>query len=604
MILTNQFLDALDQFVFIVDAEYKIRAFNKSFASLYFSHFDVYPEIGQEGLMNYSPNLGELVRSSFKRGFSGERFKINNQVNGVYLEFTVSPIFDENQKVDSLVVSAHETTQTNNLIKKVSAQEEKYQYVVENIHDVIFQTDAVGNWTFLNKAWTDIFQYTVDESLNTPFYSYLHPDDVRKNELLFEPLINRKKKFCRHVIRYITKAGKVRWIKVFATLLINEDGEIIGTTGTLRDITDEKVNAHFNELLLNNVRDLICIHNQDGTYLFVSPSIEDLTGFKPYELIGKNPYDFFHPDDLELVKNRHQEILSTQDDCTYISYRFLKKNGDYVWVESNSKIFFDEYEIENRIITSTHEIQERKLAEESMMKALQKEKELNELKSRFVAMTTHEFKTPLSTISSSADIIEMYAERSLNADTENIIKQVKNINVEVLRMTNMMDASLFLGKIEANKTEVNKEEIDLVSLVQYIIDRQVRHQKDKRKLYFELRGTVKKVFADAQHLEHILDNLISNAFKYSPNKPSPALILTFNENNFTIDIIDYGLGIPQNQHKKVYSSFFRGDNVRNIKGTGLGLLIVHNLVKMNGGKITLESEENQGTTFTLEFPYR
>ncbi|MET3125533.1 PAS domain S-box-containing protein [Arcicella rosea] len=604
MILNNQFLDALDQFVFIVDTEYKIRAFNKSFASLYFSHFDVYPEIGQEGLMNYSPNLGELVRSSFKRGFSGERFKINNQVNGVYLEFTVSPIFDENQKVDSLVVSAHETTQTNNLIKKVSAQEEKYQYVVENIHDVIFQTDVVGNWTFLNKAWTDIFQYTVDESLNTPFYSYLHPDDVRKNELLFEPLINRKKKFCRHVIRYITKAGKVRWIKVFATLLINEDDEIIGTTGTLRDITDEKVNAHFNELLLNNVRDLICIHNQDGTYLFVSPSIEDLTGFKPHELIGKSPYDFFHPDDLKLVKERHQEVLRTKGDSTYTSCRFLKKNGDYVWVESNSKIFFDEYEIENRIITSTHEIQERKLAEESMMKALQKEKELNELKSRFVAMTTHEFKTPLSTISSSADIIEMYTERSLNADTENIIKQVKNINVEVLRMTNMMDASLFLGKIEANKTEVNKEEIDLVSLVQYIIDRQVRHQKDKRKLYFELRGTVKKVFADAQHLEHILDNLISNAFKYSPNKPSPALILTFNENNFTIDIIDYGLGIPQNQHKKVYSSFFRGDNVRNIKGTGLGLLIVYNLVKMNGGKITFESEENQGTTFTLEFPYR
>lgn len=603
MILTNQFLDALDQFVFIVDTEYKIRAFNKSFSLLYFSHFDEYPEIGKEGLMNYSPNLGELVRSSFKRGFSGERFKINNQVNDVYLEFTVSPIFDENQKVDSLVVSAHETTQTNNLIKKVSAQEEKYQYVVENIHDVIFQTDAVGNWTFLNKAWTDIFQYTVDESLNTPFYSYLHPDDVRKNELLFEPLINRKKKFCRHVIRYITKAGKVRWIKVFATLLINEDDEIIGTTGTLRDITDEKVNAHFNELLLNNVRDLICIHNQDGTYLFVSPSIEDLTGFKPNELIGKSPYDFFHPDDLKLVKERHQEVLRTKGDSTYTSCRFLKKNGDYVWVESNSKIFFDEYEIENRIITSTHEIQERKLAEESMMKALQKEKELNELKSRFVAMTTHEFKTPLATISSSADIIEMYAERSLNADTENIIKQVKNINIEVLRMTNMMDTSLFLGKIEANKTEVNKEEIDLVSLVQYIIDRQVRHQKDKRKLYFELRGTVKKVFADAQHLEHILDNLISNAFKFSQNKPSPALILTFNENNFTVDIIDYGLGIPQNQHKKVYSSFFRGDNVRNIKGTGLGLLIVYNLVKMNGGKITFESEENQGTTFTLEFPY-
>lgn len=603
MTLNNQFLDALDEFVFIVDTEYKILAFNKSFSSLYFSHLNVYPEIGKEGLMNNSPNLGEIVKSSFLRGFSGERFKINKQVNDVHLEFTVSPIFDVNQKVESLVISAHETTQTNILIKKVSAQEEKYQYVVENIHDVIFQTDAVGNWTFLNKAWTNIFQYTVEESVNTPFYSYLHPDDVKKNELLFEPLINRKKKFCRHVIRYITKVGKIRWIKVFATLLINEVDEIIGTTGTLRDITDEKVNAHFNELLLNNVRDLICIHNQDGTYLFVSPSIEELTGFKPHELIGKSPYDFFHPDDLTLIKKRHQEISKVRGDSTYTSYRFLKKNGDYVWVESNSKIFFDEYEIENRIITSTHEIQERKLAEESMMKALQKEKELNELKSRFVAMTTHEFKTPLSTISSSAEIIEMYAERTLNIDTENIIKQVKNINVEVVRMTNMMDSSLFLEKIEANKTEVSKEEIDLVSLVQYTIDRQVRHQKDKRKLYFELRGTVRKVLADAQHLEHILDNLISNAFKYSQNKPNPALILTFNENNFIINIIDYGLGIPQNQHKKVYSSFFRGDNVRDIKGTGLGLLIVHNLVKMNGGEITFESEENKGTTFTLEFPY-
>lgn len=602
MVLNNQFLDALDEFIFIVDKESKILAFNQSFASLYFLYFDEYPEIGKEGLMSGDSYFNEFVGLAFQRGFEGERFKVSCQVKNVFLEFTVSPFFDAAQKVSYLVISARETTKTKNLIKKVSDHEKKYQYVVENIHDVIFQTDAIGNWTFLNKAWGDIFQYTVEESLYTPFYRYLHPDDVKKNELLFEPLVNRQKKYCRHVIRYLTKAGKVKWIKVFATLLLNEENEIIGTTGTLRDITDEKAKAHFNELLLDNLRDVICIHHQDGTYLFVSPSITDLTGFSPYELIGKSPYDFLHPDDLKLGKELHKEILNTNGNNN-TSYRFLKKNGDYIWVETNSKIFFDEYEIENRIITSTHEIQERKLVEESMMKALLKEKELNELKSSFVAMTTHEFKTPLFTISSSAEIIEMYAERIVDINAENIIGQVKNIYVEVQRMNNMMDASLFLGKIEANKTEVRKDEINLVVLIQNIMDRQILQQKDGRKLKFELKGTVQKVFSDAQHFDHILDNLISNAFKYSQNKPDPILNLTFNDDNFTIKITDFGLGIPQSQHKKVYTSFFRGNNVRNIKGTGLGLLIVYNLVKLNGGEITFESEENKGTTFKLVFPY-
>lgn len=603
MILDNQFLDALDEFVFIVDAQYKIQAFNKSFSTLYFSHFGTYPEIGQEGLMNKSPQLGELVINSFKRGFSGERFKINSQVNAIYLEFTVSPIFDVNEAIKYLVVSAYETTRTNNLIKKVSAQEKKYQYVVENIHEVIFQTDTLGNWTFLNKAWTKIFQYSIEESLNTPFYSYLHPDDVKKNELLFEPLINRKKNNCRHAIRYIDKMGTVKWIRVFATLLLNENDEIIGTTGTLRDITGEKMNAHFSDLLSNNVKDLIGIYDLKANFLYVSPSSKEMLGFEPHEMLGKSIYEFFHPDDISFIEERHKMILDRELLDSTIDYRLLKKNGEYLWVETTYKVFFDEYDVEDRVISLSRDISIKKMAEEGMMQALQKEKELNELKSRFVAMTTHEFKTPLSTISSSAEIIEMYLERTLDINPENIIKQVKNINVEVLRMTNMMDTSLFLGKIEANKTEVHKEEIDLVVLIQYIVDRQVRHQKDKRNLKFELQGAAKKVFIDAQHLEHILDNLISNAFKYSQNKPNPAIILTFNESNFTIDIIDYGLGIPQNQHKKVYSSFFRGDNVRDIKGTGLGLLIVHNLVKMNGGKITFESEENQGTTFTLEFPY-
>lgn len=116
-------------------------------------------------------------------------------------------------------------------------------------------------------------------------------------------------------------------------------------------------------------------------------------------------------------------------------------------------------------------------------------------------------------------------------------------------------------------------------------------------------GKPRQVFTDPLHLEHIVDNLVSNAFKYSPERPNPKLTLYFNEDNFEIEVKDFGIGIPKNQYKKVYSSFFRGNNVGIIKGTGLGLFIVYNLVKMNDGNISFESEENVGTTFKVSFSY-
>ncbi|MFN3487925.1 MAG: sensor histidine kinase, partial [Emticicia sp.] len=148
-----------------------------------------------------------------------------------------------------------------------------------------------------------------------------------------------------------------------------------------------------------------------------------------------------------------------------------------------------------------------------------------------------------------------------------------------------------------------KDEVNLIDLINYMKERQNKHQKDGRKLNFKVFGDKRNVFVDIQHLEHIIDNLVSNAFKYSSEKQSPNLYLYFNEDHFQINITDFGIGIPQSQQKKVYSSFFRGDNVGGIKGTGLGLLIVHNLVKINGGEISFESTENQGTTFTIKFPY-
>ncbi len=604
LLLNQEALDILVDPVCVLDSACNFIIFNKAYSNFFYELYGFYPLLGSKRLIETDSIFSAVAPNNIKRGLSGERFKTTHEAKGKHYEFYINPVFDTLQNVTHLIIYSRDITENQQLIQKVTEQEKKYRYVVENVHEVLFQTDITGNWTFLNKAWTDIFGYTVEESIGKPFYSFLHPDDIKKNELLFEPLINKQKTYCRHAIRYINIFGKVIWIKVFATLLLNKKNEVIGTTGSLRDITDEKANTNFSELLSQNVRDLVCIYNLQGDYLYVSPSCKDILGYEPSELIGKNVTQYFYQEDFENLRVNHRQLMLEPSGESSIEYRFLKKNGEYVWMQSSYKMFFDEYDIENRFISSSREITDKKKAEESMLNALRKEKELNQLKSRFVAMTAHEFKTPLSTISSAAEIIEMFLDRQGDCSSkEKIIKQLGNIHFEIGRITNLMNETLLLGKIEDEKGEIKKTTVDLVSLIHYITERQNRQQKNERKIEVTQIGKSREIYTDAIHLEHIIDNLVSNAFKYSQNCPNPKLTLNFRENDFEVEVRDFGIGIPVSQHKKVYSSFFRGDNVGGIKGTGLGLLIVYNLVKMNNGNINFESKENTGTTFKVNFPY-
>ena len=129
--------------------------------------------------------------------------------------------------------------------KALSASEERYRSVVENVKEVIFITDNDGLWVFLNNAWEEITGFSVQESIGKVFVNYVHPDDRARNWELFEPLIQRKKEYCRHEIRYLTKDGGFRWIEVYARLGLNENDEITGTFGTLRDITEWKQLSEF-----------------------------------------------------------------------------------------------------------------------------------------------------------------------------------------------------------------------------------------------------------------------------------------------------------------------------------------------------------------------
>ena len=165
-------------------------------------------------------------------------------------------------------------------------------------------------------------------------------------------------------------------------------------------------------------------------------------------------------------------IEGANHETSYISYRFKKKNGEYIWLETSLKVFFDDYDICSRIITSSRSIQERKLVEESMLKSLQREKELNQLKTRFVNMTSHEFRTPLATIRSSAEIIEAYTKIADFQQKDKILKQLINIQSEISRISNLINETLLIGKMESQQLTVHREEVDVVEQAQFVISRQ------------------------------------------------------------------------------------------------------------------------------------
>lgn len=597
-----QLFDTLEGCIFVINPQMQLLMFNKLFADIYQAQYGIPPPLYEVYRPIYLafPSVEQILQQSYLKGFSGEKLIETIIYDDKPSEVYITPIFaDNNQEVEALVVHIKPKAATTHFSEKIALQQQQYQDIMDNIHDIVFQTDIQGNWVFLNKAWNSIMHFSVEESLGQSFLSFLHPDDLEKARALFQSFISHQKNEYKHAIRYLTKEKQVKWLEVFATLLFDEQNQIIGISGTLKDTTNDITNVHLYELLSNNVRDLVCIHDLDGTFLYVSPYIKALAGYDTHELINQSAYSFIHPEDIEHVARKNQELKNTIGSSDYIEYRFRKKDGSYVWLEVSFKVFFDEYSIAYRVITSSREIEARKKSEESIMKALKQEKELNELMAKFVNFTSHEFRTPLATIRTSTEIIEAYTQKV--PENAKIYNHTQLIHSEISRMTRLIDEILLIGKIDSEKSVAQKEKTDLLVIIQHITERQNLLQKDNRRAELIVEGTPYPIVLDPDQIELAIDNLIANSFKYSVGQKAPIIHVHFTPDMVKISVQDFGIGISEAEQHKLFTPFFRAKNVGNIKGSGLGLTIVKNFIYLNGGEITFKSTEKLGTTFYITF---
>ena len=253
---------------------------------------------------------------------------------------------------------------------------------------------------------------------------------------------------------------------------------------------------------------------------------------------------------------------------------------------------------ENEVMIIVRDITKRKQVEQEIRHALEKEKELNELKSRFVTMTSHEFRTPLATILSSGELLEHYSHKW---SEEKKLSHLQRIQSAVKRMTELLNDVLLLGKAEAGKLEFNPTQVNLTEICRELVE-EVQLTTTSHTIIFHPKNSCATASIDLKLLRHILINLLSNAVKYSPNSDRVEFEATCDCSAAIFRIRDHGIGIPASEIKRLYESFYRGGNVASIPGTGLGMTIVKKAVERHGGTIDVDSQVNVGTTFTVTLP--
>jgi len=376
--------------------------------------------------------------------------------------------------------------------------------------------------------------------------------------------------------------------------------ELATTNENLRQEVKDRIRAEdalrnserlYNTIAHNFPDGLIVVMDRNYRRIFIDGKLLDQLGYTTAELTGKSIYETPLFPWNEEIKSKFDQVFEWKS-CAFD-------------VNVDEKIFAviavplpDDKGLIPQILLVLQDVTDLRLAEKEIRESLEKEKQLNEMKSKFVSIASHEFRTPLSTILSSVTLIDKYNKPE---DEEKKQKHINRIKSSVKNLTDILNDFLSLEKLEAGKVDVNYTEFDICAFAKDLCEEMQTHARDQQQIIYNHTGESTLVNIDKQLLRNICINLISNAIKYSPDG-TPIEFSTDNTSGLTIIIKDHGLGIPDEDQQHLFERFFRAKNVTAIQGTGLGLNIVNRYSGLMNGKITFKSIFGKGSEFTIKFP--
>lgn len=490
-------------------------------------------------------------------------------------------------------------TERKMMIDTLHRSEERYRLVIENVGEgmIVLQGDHI---VFANARASEIARISHEEFLTVGFLHRVHPDDHaviqdrRRRRLAGEDVINH------YQIRLLQPDGEIQWLEIVVTVVPWE-----GQPATLTfysDITDRKLleqellrTSSEREAILNSALvGIVLSRNRDHEW--VNDKFAEMVGYSRAELIGQSS-SLVHANASQWLQTGEVTRTALATVGTYTAERqFRRKNGELFWAHLAGRCVRP-LDPDSGVIWTFLDITERKQAEQEIRDALERQKELNDLRSRFVAMTSHEFRTPLATILSSAELLKYYGDRLPAHEKAEVIQSIES---SVQRMTRMLDRVLLIGKVEAQMLEFKPERTNLVALCHALAEEARTQQPDSPcSLRIDCAPGIGHGLYDEKLLGHIFGNLLSNAIKYSPLGGEVGFRVYPQASDMVFEISDQGIGIPGDEIAHLFESFHRSSNVGNIQGTGLGLAIVKNSVDLHGGRIEVRSEQGLGTCFTV-----
>ncbi|KST68937.1 PAS domain S-box protein [Mastigocoleus testarum] len=511
----------------------------------------------------------------------------------VWVETNKVPLHDAQGNVVGILGTVEDITERKQSEETLLG----FRKAIECASDAICMTDSQGNIIHLNRAFKELFEYTTEE-LNTAgnlAAIYASHSDYRK----VSAKIHIGKSW-RGAVKMRSKSGRILDIELRTDAIKNFTGESIGTVNINTDITQRlrtETELRLRERAIAASNNGVLISDAtipNNPIMYVNSAFENITGYSISEAIGQTR-DFYINNDLEVNKLFPEEQINNF--CSTIICNYRKDNSEY-WNElSISPVYSHDGILTNFIVVQT-DITDYKKLEQQLREALEKEKELNELKSRFVSTTSHEFRTPLTTILSSSELLENYGHKW---NKENRFKYLRKIQTAVKHMTHLLEDVLNLEKAEAGKLQCKPTYFELVKYCFSLVE-DLQINQPHTKILFDCEYKSIEVYMDANLLRHILNNLLSNAIKYSPDMQPINFMIAIQNHQAIFTIKDQGIGIPEEYLPHLFQSFNRASNVDNIQGTGLGLSIVKKCIDICQGDINVTSEVGNGSVFTVKLP--
>lgn len=475
-----------------------------------------------------------------------------------------------------------------------------YHDLVETSQDLIWQCDLKGRYTFLNKTWETTFGYRLEEMLGHHFSEFLGVEQVDEDLDVFADLMNNKT-VSGHESVHFKKNGEPVILSLNIKPAIDANGHITGIRGTARDITEQKIaeqllrekseelNRYFNTAL-----DLLCMADQNGRFIRLNPEWEKVVGFNMQELLHKKFIDYVHPDDVASTLQA-VEKLKVGEEVLNFTNRYLCKNGSYKFIEWRSAM------INNIIYAAARDVTPRIEMEENLRQSNKDLQESNAQKDKFIYIIAHDLRNPLNNILGISDLLHG---RFFDNSPDDNYKLIQILSDSTHSMYELIENLLNWALSQTGKLSNKPVTIPLRTLTNKIINQVLPIAAHKN---VNLVNNVPESitgWADEIMMGTVLRNLISNAVKFSFPENFVEVSCRVKETTVELEVRDHGIGI----RPEVIEGLFLLENVylkkgtSGEKGTGFGLPLCAELMRIQNGTIRAESEPGNGSSFFVEFP--